>query len=148
MAGKGPAPENQFLGAGHGTNRPWKYIFKGGPPHEPPLKMLFPGAVDAMTRPWKFFYSGGSQHDPPLKFFSHQVKIWNCRSVSAVLNHSNFCFPPIYSNLFPAVFNYSNFCFPPIFTSKSIVRFNSAFQNSISAKFPLLFERIDDEYIS
>jgi len=53
--GTGPVPENQFPGAGQGTNRPWKPFFKGGPPREPPLKMFFPGAADAITRPWNSF---------------------------------------------------------------------------------------------
>ena len=132
--GTGPAPENQFLGTGYGTNLPWKAFFRGGPPREPPLKMIFPGAADAITRPWKSFYRGGSKHEPPLKFNSRQAKIWNSIQISISCQFIVIHFPlyliilffisrpfspvkqlhhsiQIFKILFPF---YLNLCFPPI----------------------------------
>ena len=62
-----------FLGPGNTLSRPWKQIFRAGPPHKPPLVIhfqgrfgawtapenRFPGAAHAVARPWKSIFRGG-----------------------------------------------------------------------------------------
>ena len=118
-------PRNIFLGVAHPMSRPWKCCFQWRLLPWPAPGNWFSGAAHSMARPWNAFSA-----NPKFEFLD---------LFPAVLNHSNFCFPPIYSNLLPVVFNYSNFCFPPIFTCKAIAQFDSAFQNTISTLFKFLF---------
>ena len=104
-AGKGPAPVNEFSGAGQGISRPWKRIFRGGQCPDPPLKMSFLGAACPFSRPWKSFSRGGLWHNPPLEIGSR---------------------PTHFSNLFPANFYkfVSRQFLPNLFPTSSLCEFS------------------------